>query len=591
MKKSLILFVALAALIAIVAGCGSSPGTPGGRRAGGWVFNPRPYTSPYGRDATGYNGVVASAKPEASDIGLDILLRGGNAVDAAIAVGFALGVAEPNANGLGGGGFMMIKLVDMDEAVFIDFREIAPGNSTTSMYLGPDGNTVMFPGTNSRTHVVGGLAAGTPGEVAGLLYALENYGSGRFSRRDLIQPSIDLARNGFIVTESFHGAIVDNIDKINRFPATAEIYTDFGLPWEVGDILRNPDLAYTLDLIAQYGYDGFYRGPVAEAIVSAVAEAGGIITLSDLANYQTQGLRVSAPVTGTYRDHIIISAPPPSSGGTHVIQILNMLENMDRSELVHGDPRAVNAWIHALRFAFADRGAYMADTQFANVPLVGLSNKVYARELFELFDLDTALISATANDPFRYESGSTTSYSIIDSAGNIVTVTKTINYFFGGGVGVPGFGFIMNNEMDDFVPNNPNHPNAPEPFKKPLSSMTPTIVLDPQGRPFLTLGSPGATRIIGTMAQVISNVIDNNMSLQEAIDVPRWFTMASGAVSLEGRHPDSLAEALRTLGYDVQIRLPWDAWFGGVHGVLLDHNTGRMYGAADSRRDGQARAY
>lgn len=576
MKKIFLVFFVL--LVGLMVGCGSTSGTP---------KEPDPAPQPgdpvnlYGRGADGKNGVVAAAKPEASQVGVDILKKGGNAVDAAVATGFALGVLEPNATGLGGGGFMIIKLVNMPEAVVIDFREVAPEYSSGSMYLGPDGKVIP------KSHVVGGLASGTPGEVAGLLYALENYGSKKFTRAQVMQPAIDYAEKGYRVTENLSPIIMDNLELINMYPATAAIYTVDGLPPEVGDTIKNPDLGKSLRMIAEKGPDAFYKGPMAEATAKAVQDAGGMITVEDLANYKIQ---IRKPVTGTYRGYTIISMPPSSSGGAHVIQILNMLENMDPSSLKFGTDTAVHAWLQAFRLAFADRGKYMADSDFVKVPLAGLTSKAYAKTLFAKFDPNKAMASATADDPTKYESGSTTSFSVMDKAGNIVTVTKTINYFFGSGVGVPGYGFIMNNEMDDFV-TTPGHVSSVEPFKRPLSSMTPTIVLDPKGRPFMTLGSPGATRIFPTVAQVISNVIDNGMSMQEAIMAPRCFATASGQVHIEGRMPAATIEKMKALGYDVNVRGNWDNYFGGVHAVLYDQKAKKLFGGADPRRDGQAAAF
>ncbi|MBN2875277.1 MAG: gamma-glutamyltransferase, partial [Spirochaetales bacterium] len=275
----------------------------------------------YGRAAQGAKGVVAAAKPEASQVGIDILKKGGNAVDAAVATAFALGVLEPNASGVGGGGFMVIKMAKMDEAVVIDFRETAPAAATADMYkYGEDGKIL------NQANTVGGLASGVPGEVAGLLYAHEKYGTKRMNRSKIIAPAIKLAEDGIPVTVNLARIIQDNLGKINKYPATAKIYTKDGLPFEVGETIKNPDYAETLRLIAKDGADAVYKGPLAAKIATAVQDAGGILTVEDLANYE---VKVRKPVTGTYRDYTIISTPPASSGGTHVIQILNILENFD----------------------------------------------------------------------------------------------------------------------------------------------------------------------------------------------------------------------------------------------------------------------
>jgi len=536
----------------------------------------------YGREAQGTVGVVAAAKPEASQVGVDILKMGGNAVDAAIATAFALGVLEPNASGIGGGGFMAIKLANMKEAVIVDFRETAPAASTPDMYKYGADNKVI-----NNASVVGGLAVGVPGEVAGLLYALENFGSKKLTRAQVLQPAIDWANKGIPVTMNLNSIIQSELAKINKFPACADIYTKEGLPFEIGETIKNPDLAKTLGLVAKNGKDAIYKGEIAKKIVAAVNEAGGILTEADLAAYEP---KIRKPVTGSYRGYTIISAPPASSGGTHVIQILNILENFDIAKMGDNTPATTHAWIEALRLAFADRGKYMSDTDFVKVPIVGLANKAYAKELAAKIDMKKAMGSATASDPTKYESGSTTHFSVMDKDGNMVAVTKSINYFFGSGVTVPGTGFIMNDHMDDFVLK-PGHIQSIEPGKRPLSSMTPTLVLDPEGKPFMTVGSPGATRIIAAVAEVISNVIDHGMSVQDAIMAPRVFAMASGQVQLEGRASINTLKGLQALGHDVNVRADWDAYFGGVHAVVYDRNAKILFGGADPRRDGQAAAY
>jgi gamma-glutamyltranspeptidase/glutathione hydrolase len=476
---------------------------------------------------------------------------------------------------------MLIKLADMGEAAVIDFREMAPAASKPDMFIGADGKVVP----NSTT--LGGLASGTPGDVAGLLYALENYGSKKFTRAQIMQPAIDLAENGYRVTPNLFQVIRDSLEKINTYPATAAIYTIDGLPPELGDTIKNPDLGKTLRLIAEGGADAFYKGPLAQQTAAAVRDAGGIITAEDLANYQ---VKVRKPVTGTYRGYTIISVPPASSGGTHLIEMLNMLENIDMGALEPNSVQEEHAWIQALRLVFADRGKYMADTDFVEVPLAGLTSKAYAKELFAKFNPDAAMLSADPGEPAKYESGSTTSFSVMDKAGNMVTVTKTINNWFGSGVTVPGAGFIMNDEMDDFAFSNPKHIQAPYPYRRPLSSMTPTIVLDPQGQPFMTLGTPGGPRIFPTLAGIISYMIDHGMSLQDAIMAPRRYASASGTVHTQ-QVPAATVEGLKAMGYDVNVYADWDPYFGAAQGVHYDRKSRTLYGGADPRRDGQAAAY
>ena len=537
----------------------------------------------YGREASGTVGVVAAARPEAAQVGVSILKKGGNAVDAAVATAFMLGVVEPANSGLGGGGFMLVKLANQKEPVVVDFREVAPAASTPDMFqFGSDGKVV------NEANAVGGLASGVPGEVAGLLYALEKFGSKKVSRTDVIQPAINTARNGVPVTANFSSYITAELKKINKFPAAAKIYTNGGLPLEVGDTLKNPELAATLELVAKQGRDGFYKGDIAKKIVAASQETGGIITEADLAAYQP---KIRKPVSGTYRGYTVTSLPPPSSGGTHIIQILNILENFDMAKMGIGTPATLHVWSEALRLAFADRAKYMADTDFVkNVPLSGLASKEYAKELTGLIDMQKPMATVEAGNPFKYESGSTTSFSVMDKHGNMVTVTKSINYLFGSGVVVPGAGFMMNNHMDDFVLK-PGSVNSIEPGKRPLSSMSPTIVLDPKGRPFMTLGSPGATRIIPAVAEVISNVVDHGMPIQEAIAAPRYYRMHTGDYNFEGRVSINTKNALETMGHKVLVKGDWDMYFGGVHAVLYDHKKHILIGGADPRRDGQAAAY
>lgn len=546
----------------------------------GSVFAANPLNL-YSRDVEAKNGVVAAAKPEASQVGVDILKKGGNAVDAAVATGFALGVLEPNASGLGGGGFMIIRMAKTGKTVVIDFRETAPKYSTADMFkYDAEGNAVI-----NQENTVGGKASGVPGEVAGLLTALEKYGT--MNRKQVMQPAIDLAEKGIPVTVNLAQIIKDEFDKISKYEATSSIYLKDGLPYEVGDTIANPDLANTLKLIQKGGKDAFYKGELAKKIALEVQKQGGIITVDDLKNYKVE---IREPVEGTYRGYKIISTPPASSGGTHVIELLNIMENFDLKAMGDNTTDTWHAWTEAMKLMFADRAKYMADTAFVKVPLKGLTDKEYAKELYKKIDMVKPAETVEAGDPWKYESGSTTSFSVMDKHGNMVTVTKSINYFFGSGVTVPGTGIIMNNHMDDFVLK-PGSVNSIEPGKRPLSSMSPTLVLDPQGRPFMTLGSPGATRIITTVAQAISNVIDHGMDIQQAILAPRIFSMQSGTVKLEGRASINAYEGLKAKGHQIELKLDYDPYFGGVHAVLMDYNTKTLHGGADPRRDGQAAGF
>jgi gamma-glutamyltranspeptidase/glutathione hydrolase len=535
----------------------------------------------YGRGASGANGVVAAAKPEASRVGVEILKMGGNAVDAAVATGFALGVLEPNASGIGGGGFMVVKLASMKEAVVIDFRPTAPAAATPDMYkLDERGRAI------GNASVEGGLASAVPGEVKGLLYALEHYGSKKLTRAQVIQPAIDWAERGVPVTVNLAQIIKDNFGKLGRFEHGLAIYAKDGFPPEVGDTIVNKDLAATLRLIQAKGTDAVYAGGIAARIVAENRRRGGILTVEDLANYQ---VKVRTPVTGSYRGYSILTAPPPA-GGTQVVQLLNILEQSDLNALGEQSAATAHLWAEACKLVFADRAKYSADPDFVTVPFLGLASKAYARTLAARITPDAVLKDPAPGDPSKYESGSTTSYSVMDRDGNMVAVTKTINMFFASGVVVPGTGIILGDDMDDFDLA-PGSVNSIQPGKRMLSSMSPTLVLDPQGRPFMVIGSPGATRIIPTLAQVISNVVDRGMPIQTAISAPRLYQGRTGSLSIEGRYSINAYHGLVALGHKVTVAADFDAAFGGVHAVVYDHAARRLHGGADPRRDGQAAGY
>ena len=531
----------------------------------------------YTRDADAVNGVVAAAKPEASQVGIEILKQGGNAVDAAVATAFAIGVLEPNASGLGGGGFMLIKPAHSD-GVVVDFREKAPGKATPDMFkVNENGKPI-----NMMETKVGGKSVAVPGEVSGLLTALKKYGT--MSRREVMQPSINLARNGIVVTKGLSTLMVNEMNVLSTTPATEKIYLNDGLPYDEGEILKNPDLAKTLEKIADKGAVAFYRGEISEAIANSVQEAGGILTTQDLKDYF---VKIRKPVEGTYRGYKIISAPPASSGGTHVIELLNMMENFDLKSMGYNTADYWHAWSEAMRQMFADRAEYMGDTDFVKVPINGLTSKEYAKGLVQKFDLSKPSTDIKSGEPWKYESESTTHISVMDKEGNMVTITQTINHFFGSGVVVPGTGILLNDQMDDFVAE-AGHKNSIEGGKRPLSSMTPTAVLTPEGKPYLAVGTPGATRIITTVAQVISNTIDYGMNIQEAINAPKIIQYQNGPLKVEGRISLNSYNKLKEMGHDIQIKKDYDLYFGGVQGVMYNYEKNRLEGGADPRRDGQA---
>lgn len=531
-----------------------------------------------GRDTTATYAIASASKYEVSQVGAEILEKGGNAIDAAVAMGFALAVAEPFTSGPGGGGLATIRTAD-GETLFIDFREIAPANATLDLYLGEDGKS------NGNT-MTGGLASGIPGDVAGLLYMLENYGT--MTRQEVLAPAIRIATEGFEVSAYCANAISDAYEKAVQFPEMQKVYwNELGLPYEAGDVITNPDLAKLLQKIADEGKDGFYKGEVAQAIVDTLAKYGGVMTLEDLASYEPQVLK---PVTGSYRGYEIISSAPPSSGGTILIEILNILENFDIASMDINSTEYIHLFTEAYKLGYTDRAAYMADTAFAAVPLDGLTSKEFAAERAALIDM-TADQDFGVGDAFEYEHTDTTHFSVADVDGNCVAITKTINYYFGSGVMVDGYGFMMNNEMDDFS-TNPESVNKIEPGKKPLSSMSPTIVLNEDGSPFLVLGTPGGSRIFASVLQIISRVIDHGMSIHDALCVPKiWNTSTSDNITyenpLKGYEAYTVTEEtvaeLTAMGHE-KIGT---AASGAVQAIQFMED-GTLYGTADPRQDGKA---
>ncbi len=532
-----------------------------------------------GKPAEGTKGMVASAHPLASQVGLEILKKGGNAVDAAVATAFALGVVEPNASGLGGGGFILFYHAKSKKLEAIDYREVAPMKATPDMYkMSPDGKTVL-----DKASTVGHRACAVPGTLAGLEWALRRWGTMKL--KDVLAPAIKIAEEGFTVSPTLHGMMKNYYEKLIRFPETAKIFLKEGMPYEVGDRLRLPELARTYRLIAEKGSEVFYRGEIAEAIVKEIKAGGGILTKEDLAEYKPT---LREPVRGSYRGYEILSMPSPSSGGTHILQMLNILEGYDMVKLGHNTPASIHILAEVMKRVFADRARYSGDADFVRIPTQGLLSKEYAAEVRKAIGEDKVGVQVAPGNPYSFQSGGTTHSSYVDQEGNIVSLTQTINLFFASGVTIPGYGILMNDEMDDFVPI-PGKPNSIAPRKRPISSMSPSIVLK-DGKPFLSLGSPGSTRIITALPQILMNVIDYGMDLQQAINAPRIHCI-SGAILMESRIPPSVQEALKAKGHRVTVKGAMDLYFGGAQAVMLDPRTGKLYGAADPRRDGFAIGY
>lgn len=525
------------------------------------------------------NGMAVSAHPLSSQIGLEILKKGGNAVDAAVAMALALGVVEPNASGIGGGGFILIYLAPTQNIVTIDYREMAPLRARPDMYrLTAEGKVV-----DDET-AIGHKAVAVPGTLAGLTMALRQYGAMGF--KDVIAPAIRLAEEGYPVSKTLNGLMKANFEKLRQFPSAAQVYLKNGLPYEVGERIALKDLAQTYRLIAEKGPDVFYRGELGEAIEKEMKASGeGLITREDLAGY---GPVLRTPGRGSYRGYEIISMSPPSSGGTHIIQLLNILEGFDMAGIGPNTSQGIHIMAESMKRVFADRRKYMEDRDTTDVPVKELTSKLYASELRQGIGSEMPGQEIPAANPLPYESGDTSHLSVADKNGNLVALTQTINHFFGSGVLVPGTGILLNNEMDDFNPK-PGTLNSVAAGKRPLSNMSPTLVLK-DGKPFLSIGSAGATRIITALAQILMNIIDHGMNIQEAIDAARIHCLA-GEIDMEGRIPKDVQQALTRKGHKLNVRQGMDLYFGGAQGVMIDPRTGLLFGGADPRRDGFAAGY
>jgi gamma-glutamyltranspeptidase / glutathione hydrolase len=520
------------------------------------------------------HGMVVSTQHYASEVGAGILVQGGNAIDAAVAVGYALAVVDPCCGNIGGGGFMTIHLKDGRET-FINFRETAPTAATATMYLDPAGHPIN---ELSRS---GYLAAGVPGTVMGLERAAQKYG--RLARRALLAPAIRLARYGYVLGRG-DTDILDG-KRFTKDPVAAKIFlrTD-GSRVASGDRLVQTELAATLEAIAQQGTDAFYSGPIATMVAKASSENGGILTAQDFADYT---VTETPPLNCSYRGYRIVSAPPPSSGGTTICEILNILEGYDLQALGFHSTQSVRLLVEAMRYAYRDRNTYLGDPAFVSNPLERLLSKDYAAEIRTAIDAGSATPAATL-EPAK-EKAETTHYSVVDSEGNAVAVTYTINGNFGAAVVAPGTGFLLNNEMDDFTvkPGAPNlfglvqgNANAIAPGKRPLSSMTPTIV-EKDGRTVLVLGSPGGPRITTAVLETIANIVDFGMTPAAAVAAPRFHQQwLPDALYYErgGLRPET-AEALAARGHKLVEQGPW----GAVELIAIDAE-GRLVGVSDPRR-------
>jgi gamma-glutamyltranspeptidase / glutathione hydrolase len=548
--------------------------------------DPAPAISPFAtaRPVIARHGMVVSQEAAASRVGLDVLKRGGNAVDAAVAVGFALAVTLPRAGNIGGGGFMLIHRADLNKTIAIDYREAAPAATTKDVFLDAGGEADPFKSRYS------GLAIGVPGTVAGLELAWRKYGSGKFSFADLVAPAIALARQGLIVDEDVADSLPLAAKALASHPSSARIYLKpgGGVP-ETGDRIALDDLAATLETIATQGAAGFYAGPVAQKIVSAVQAAGGRMTMEDLASYRAVERE---PVSGTYRDYTIVSMPPPSSGGAHIIEILNILEGYPLREQGLNSAASLHEMAEAEKLAYADRAIYLGDPDFVKIPLAGLLSKAYAEHLRSLISPDRARPAADIRpgEPERYESDQTTHFSIVDGDGDAVANTYTLNLPYGSGLTAEGTGILLNNELDDFAakPGAANYfglmgsdANAPGPQKRPLSSMSPTLVFK-DGKLLMATGSPGGSHIITTVLQIIVNVIDHGLNVAEAENAPRAHDqLFPDELRIErGMSPDTI-RLLEAMGHKVVVREAM-----GSANTILRLPDGELTGASDLRQRG-----
>lgn len=525
----------------------------------------------------GKNGMVASEQGLATQVGLDILKQGGNAIDAAVAVGFALAVVLPNAGNIGGGGFMVLHDDKTGKDVAIDFREIAPAKASRDMYLDNQGNVID--GKSLFTHD----ASGVPGTVAGMEYALKKWGTMPLSK--VLEPAIKLADKGFIVSDVLAQTLKEEKSTLGKWSSSKAIFFKNGEPLKSGDLLVQKDLAKSLRLIAKQGAKAFYQGEIATKIAKEMQSQGGTMTLEDLKAYKVVERQ---PIIGDYRGYKVVTMPPPSSGGVHLIEILNMLEHYPIKEDGVNSAKNIHHMAESMKLAYADRSEYLGDPDFVKIPVTGLTSKAYANELAKTIDDNKARLSSNIKPgkPQPYESDQTTHFSVMDKAGNAVAVTYTLNLNFGSGIVVEGTGILLNNEMDDFSvkPGVPNAfglvggtANAIEAKKRPLSSMTPTIVMK-NNKPWLVTGSPGGARIITTVLQSVVNTIDHEMNPAEAIITPRvhhqW--LPDELRVEEGISPDTI-KLLQDKGHKVVTKAP----MGRIQIIQADDSG--FYGYSDPR--------
>ena len=529
------------------------------------------------------NGMVVSQEAIASQIGVDILKRGGNAIDAAVAVGFALAVTLPRAGNIGGGGFMLVHIAKDNKTIAIDYRETAPAKAHKDIFLDEKGNAVD---KLSREH---GLAVGVPGTVMGMEMALKQYGT--MSLQQVLAPAIVLAKEGIEVTSDLANSLAGTKNRISQWPSSRAIfYRPDGSNFEVGDTLIQPELAHSLSLISKLGSKGFYQGETAEKMVTSIQQAGGVMTLSDLANYKVVERE---PIRGTYRGYEVVSMPPPSSGGVHIIEMLNVLEQFPIDQFGHNTAQTLHVMAESMKYAYADRSEFLGDPDFVDVPINNLISKDYAHQIANKIALNKTTPSSEIKpgNIEGYESPQTTHYSVVDKWGNAVSNTYTLNFSYGSGLVATGTGILLNNEMDDFSvkPGVPNgygliggEANSVKGNKRPLSSMSPTIVMK-DGKPFLVTGSPGGSRIINITLQIIMNVIDHQLNIAEASAAARvhhqWLP---DFLWVERNLNQDTISLLEAKGHKVKVQQS----IGSTQSIMVTEQG--KYGSSDPRRAGSA---
>ena len=534
-------------------------------------------------DYVGRNGMVVAAHPLAAQAGLDMLKSGGNAVDAAVAAAFALNAAEPFASGIGGGGFMLIYRARDRKVTVVNFREKAPAAATPAMFAG-----LGQAQTEWRLEL--GTAVAVPGMLAGWSYALGKYGTKTLAKT--AARAIEIAERGFPVSATFSQIDKDEYEKLVKNAGESTCYLNGGVPFEPGETFRNPELAATLRRIAARGIEEFYTGDIARKIVAAVRAKGGNLTLADLSAYRAVEVE---PLHGTYKGADIYTIPPPGTGGLHLLQLLSVAEGWPLKDWGQNSPAYIHHLGEAMRFVFADKERYDADPDFAALPLARLLSKDRAREIRAEVSADKtagAYASGPA-DAVQDRKENTTHVGVIDRDGNIVALTQSINEFFGAGIVPEGTGFPLNDHMADFS-TDPKSPNAPNPGRRPASNMGPMILFK-DGAPFLSLGSPGGTRIFPSLAQIVLNVLEFGQSLDEAIEAPRFFTDSAGGkarpISVEPRIPGDVLRRLEALGNRITLKEAYDKYFGGAQGIMVLKDKKMILGGADSRRDGVGAGY